>query len=354
MDYLVVIKIFLKRLWLSRLHHVSKIVLAMMFLSGSIATIAQTCNGRFLNPFSDICWDCMGPITISGVSLGMNSSWDYDSGAPNGLCVCANSLSVGLKTSFWEPIYQMDVSNTPGCMPGLGARFPIPSNSGQYGATVDKTGGKGSRSNKAFAQVNLYVNPILSIAGFLYSNPCLDRRSFDIPWISVMDPSWADDGLTLITQPWSFAFTSMPAMLASGPDAVAANTYHGIGALYWTAGSWGNIYPTTGTVENAYSPEQVSHLLMTRILAKNHALGLIQSTAGVSALQACGAFGVPEFLMDKRQYKISRSLPFIDNQCLPIGRSTLIQETGAAGATDKDYAYMIFRKKDCCAGFGPQ
>jgi conjugal transfer pilus assembly protein TraU len=318
---------------------------------------SNNCTGHFLNVLTEICWDCLFPVTVAGASLDLSgtsgTSWDYDSGAGNGLaglCICKGTLTAGVVTSFWEPMYLMDVSPTPGCMVNLGIQVPMPINANQYG-TVSNSLGETGRSMSGFGHVNLYLNPILTVAGFLYSSPCLDSRSFDIPWISVMDPSWADDQLTLITQPWSFAFGDMTSALATGPDAVAANVSYGIKELFWVAGAWGSIFPTNGTVSAYKTPEQLSHLLVTRILAKNHALGLMQSTAGQDALEACGVFGIPEFVMDKRQYKISRSLPYLDNMCMPIGRDTLLQESGTAGVDNKDYGYVIFRKKDCCAAF---
>jgi conjugal transfer pilus assembly protein TraU len=109
------------------------------------------------------------------------------------------------------------------------------------------------------------------------------------------------------------------------------------------------MYPVTGHVAVSNTPEQVSHLIVARLFAKLHAAGVMQSTAGSAALESCGALGVPEFLMDKRQYKTNRTFPFPDNMCTPIGRPLMIQEKGAARPQDKDYGYFIFRKKDCCA-----
>jgi len=114
------------------------------------------------------------------------------------------------------------------------------------------------------------------------------------------------------------------------------------------AGAWGPMYPLTGNVAMAKSPEQVSHLLLTRMFAKLHAAGVQSSPAGREALGSCGAFGFPQLVMDKRQYKTSRTWPWLDNMCTPIGRPLPFQEAGAAGPNHKDYGYFVFQRKDCC------
>jgi conjugal transfer pilus assembly protein TraU len=111
------------------------------------------------------------------------------------------------------------------------------------------------------------------------------------------------------------------------------------------------MYPLTGNVATANTMEQVTHLLIARVFAKLHAAGVHQTTAGNEALSACGALGVPQFIMDKRQYKINRVFPWPDNMCVPIGRPLMFQELGTSRPNDKEYGYFIFQKKDCCAPY---
>lgn len=275
---------------------------------------------------------------------------DYDTGVgPAPTCICANSLSIGTPMSFWEPRYMIDVTNIPGCFPLLGGLSITPPYNASENGAVDVTDAAiDGNSKSAFMQANEYLNPILSAAGIIMASPCLDNRSFDTPYISWADPTWGDDSLALILTPYAYAFTGLVSIASEAPDAIQATLGFPNQYLFWVAGAWGPMYPLTGNVSTADTPEQVAHLLLARIFAKLHAAGAEQTTAGPVALSACTAFGIPELIMDKRQYKTNRTFPFPDNMCTPIGRPLTLQEIGAARPTDKDYGYFIFQRKDCC------
>ncbi len=151
---------------------------------------------------------------------------------------------------------------------------------------------------------------------------------------------------------------ALATVAAEMPDAIAANVGFPLAELFWVAGSWGPMYPLTGNVSVANTPEQVAHLLLARTFAKLHAAGAQQSSAGDDALKSCGAMGLPQLIMDKRQYKTNRVISggaaANDGLCTPIGRPLMFQEAGYARPQDKDYGYFVFQKKDCCAAFiGP-
>ena len=52
-------------------------LLAMLLLIGALLTPAHaavptgggTCHGRFANPITDICWNCLFPLTIGGIGI---------------------------------------------------------------------------------------------------------------------------------------------------------------------------------------------------------------------------------------------------------------------------------------------
>ena len=329
-----------------------KIAYAICLICYMLSAVAQqACNGSFPNLVTDICYDCMFPITIAGgaLSLGVNGD-DYDDGAGSAPeCVCANDLSVGTPSSFWQPHYMADSTNKPGCMPMLaGVDINPPYNASEYGADSRTNLHIGGTSQGSFQHVNEYINPVMSALGVISQSPCLDNRSFDVPYVSWADPTWNDDALALILTPYAYPFANLTSVAAEIPDAIAATFSFPLPQLFWVAGAWGPVYPLTGNVSAAHSPEQVSHLLITRLFAKLHAAGSQQSTAGAAALQSCGSVGVPELIMDKRQYKTNRTFPFPDNRCTPIGRPLMLQESGAVRPQDKDYGYFIFQKTDCC------
>jgi hypothetical protein len=71
-------------------------ILAISMASGAMAS--GTCQGSFPNLITDICYDCMFPVTLAGGLLNFGVSGnDYDTGASN--------LSAGIPLGFWEPRY---------------------------------------------------------------------------------------------------------------------------------------------------------------------------------------------------------------------------------------------------------
>ncbi len=328
-----------------------KLSSALLAITATAVTAQSLCQGAFPNPITDVCWDCMFPIKFMGV-VNLNfgiSAEDYDSNTTGALCICAQTLQAGVSTSYWEPRYMADATNVPGCMPALGgANITPPYNANEMGGTSQPLELIQANNKGSFQHVNLYVNPIATALGIINNSPCLDNRPFDTPYVSWADPTWGDDALSLMLTPYAFAFANFASVAAEGIDGLAATTGFPLPQLFWVAGSWGPMYPATGNVAVATTPEQVSHLLITRALAKMHAAGAQFTSAGSAAMATCGPYGVPELIMDKRQYKTTRTYPFPDNTCTPIGRPLAFQEAGAARPNDKDYGYFIFQKKDCC------
>lgn len=322
-------------------------ILSLLLPFHANAANAGLCVGKFPNLITDICWSCTFPITFMGVPL--SSGEDYSSRSNNSpVCLCSNQLKAGIPTSFWEMVYMADVTNVPGCFPLLGGVMVNTGiNSQQYGADSETDKGK------SFQQVNLYINPAMYLLGAVVDSTCMDSRGFDVPWVSFADPTHNDDALSMILTPYAYPFAGLTALAAGSVDAVAASAGFPIPSLFWVAGAWGPMYPLTGNVSAKVSRDQMGRLQTTRLLAKLHAMGTQYSAAGDDAM--CGY--IPKLIMDKREYKLTRLLPFPEPKilggcCQPIGRSTILSESGTQAPTPsmKDFGYAIFRKRDCCSG----
>lgn len=326
------------------------VVLIFAMLLPLKASAGAVCQGKFPDLVNDICWSCMFPIKLMGVTLVGGE--DYDSN-PNGnspFCLCPNQLKVGMPVSFWEMAYMTDVTTIPGCFPLLGGvQVNTGINSQQYG-TDNNDLGKGF----SFQQVNLYINPAMYIMGAVVDSNCLDSRGFDIPWVSFADPTHNDDSLAMLLTPYAYPFAGLTALAAGSVDAVAATAGFPIPSLFWVAGAWGQMYPLTGNINAKVSRDQIGRLETIRLMAKLHAAGTQYANAGDGAM--CGG-GYPQLIMDKRGYKLSRMLPFPEQKvlgqcCHPVGRSTILSESGtqAPAPSYRDFSYIIFRKRDCCSG----
>jgi conjugal transfer pilus assembly protein TraU len=217
----------------------------------------------------------------------------------------------------------------------------------QYGAESEEVKGT------SFQQINEYINPVMYLMGAIMDWNCMDTRGFDIPWVSFADPLHNNDSWAMVATPYAYPFASLTTIVAGSVDAVAADVGFPLPELFWVAGAWGPIFPITGNVSARLSREQMARLQTVRLFAELHALGTQYSAAGDGAM--CGY--VPELVLDKREYKISRLLPFSEPKtfghcCEPIGRSTILTESGTQAPTTsfKDFGYAIFRKRDCCSG----
>lgn len=330
----------------------------------SMPVLAQACEGKFMNPITDVCWSCMYPIKLFGnLSLGSSAAEDYDTGFNNPLCMCSSPPRVGVPTSFWEPVYLTDVTHTPWCFPNLGG---IEMNVGINGSMFGMTNRNPSpstelpgTSSSAFRWVHGYTNPLMYVMDVLLDASCLTKGSLSPAWPTEVDPAYTDWEISTTINPLAFAVANMTAILAGTVDSVAALVDFPRRELFWVAGSWGAIYPYGGWVNPHITNEVTSRLLSVRLLAWQHEFRGMATHAGESA--SCSAAGNWQPIMDKRQYKFQRLAPFPQTQkiggncCDPIGRSTILIESGteAPASVFRDFGYVLFRKRDCCSGAWP-
>jgi conjugal transfer pilus assembly protein TraU len=200
--------------------------------------------------------------------------------------------------------------------------------------------------------VHWYVNPILTYLEVLLDFPCLEQGSLDLAYLTEVDPLWADDELTAILNPEAVLFANPAAKAACAADCVAATAGFPIPNLFWCAGCQGSIYPMNGHVTTHIGAVQASTLLVQRMAAKMHRQFLTWSGAGQAGM--CGYYMQP--IMDKTQYKMQMVYPIPNTQkedgrcCQPFGRTTAIWGAGKEFPVEgEDFAYQIFRKRNCCA-----
>lgn len=386
-----------------------------------------TCQGKFINPITDICWSCVLPIKIGGkYNLMEMGQEDYDSmkGDKKLFCACSNPTRVGVQLSFWEPTHLVETVRHPFCMVSLGGL--------NWGKKFDQTVSKneslakwfggshkndkssstmGGGSTASFYQVHWYKNPLIYwLQVLLGDDYCLDKGALDIGWMTELDPTWKSPALAMLQAPDAALFANPIAQAVCAADCIKANLGFPSEKLFWCAGCHGSIYPYTGYISNQVSPVQAAKLMVARMQSKMHRDFVAHTATGKSGL--CGFRFQP--LMDKRQYKMSMTYPvparkssietttisaadaaigsgtatapkpytegtsvspdmdstttFKKNAdgsftktfsevkgngkcCEPIGRTTLVRDAGKSFPyKGQDFAYQVFRKRDCCAG----
>lgn len=315
----------------------------------------EACPGRFVNPFTDICWSCLFPITIGPVTVGGKGSGREDTPNPSApLCFCKRPpipLPVpGIPVGFWEPVRLVDITRTPFCMVNMGGLqlTKSPVGQGVHGARGS------SRTKNSFYQVHWYVYPVIYWLELLVDFLCLEQQSFDVAYITELDPLWNADELSFILNPEAILFGNPIAQAACAADCAATSaggptSGFPMDALFWCGGCQGSLYPFTGNNAAHMGGVQASLLLTQRMTAKLHRELLLWGTSGEAAL--CQKYPMP--VIKKTQYKTQMTYPRPTTKgpmaCNPLGRTEVLWGTGREFPyKGEDFGYLIWRKRQCC------
>lgn len=315
----------------------------LAWLPAPQASAAEPCYGRFPNPFTDVCWKCVFPISIGPlrVDMGMEDSGDS---VPL-ICTCPAPppvfVRIGFGAGFWEPARVAEVVRTPFCSPLMGGVTL-----GSW-AAPSGTNAKTSDRRDAFYHVHWYIYPLLAWMNLLTDLACITPESFDVLYISEVDPLWEDDELAFLINPEAALFANPIAQAACATDCAAATVGFPLDPLFWCAGCQGSMYPIDGNVKHHEGGVDSSLLLVQRMAAKLHRQFIARDTSSRGAM--CLPLPLP--ILRKSQYKTQMlyPMPYTLN-AQPFGRVTIPWGAGREyPVRGEDWAYLIWRKKACCA-----
>jgi conjugal transfer pilus assembly protein TraU len=344
-----------------------------------------TCHGKFPNPITDVCWSCMFPMKIGGVTIAVQGQEDNASSSGTTVCTCQNgaNVTVGVMTEFWEPSRIFEAPRSPWCFPTLGGitmNFGV--NAPEHGRDPPMSGGRSQKVKKSFYQAHWYNAPYLFVLQVMMDNPCLEQAYFDLAYMTEVDPLWNDDEATFVLNPDAVLFANPIAQAVCLVDCALTSAGFSNNLLFWCAGCEGSMYPLTGNVQHHNSGIQASQQLLVRMTNKLHREGLMWTASGPAG--QCGYSIQP--IMDKTNYKSSMLFPLTQAQgsaftfaasstgscaqgtsigggqcsapnqnsgrcCQPYGRSDLFWSMGHEFPYyGEDFSYLIFRKRQCCTG----
>lgn len=314
----------------------------------SNAVAKNGCVGKFVNPITDICWSCIFPITIGSMPVYSNGNPDTPNPG-NPICYCQEGPypRIGITIGYWEPTRLVDVTRHPYCFVNLGGAIINMGGSQGTGTVKSRTG---SGRNESTYQVHWYIYPLIYWLSLITDAVCVEHGSFDVGYITELDPTWNDDELAFILNPEAVLFANPIAQAACAADCVAASSHLPLDALFWCAGCQGSMYPLTGHVQDDESGPQASLLLAERMTFKMHREGLLWGTYGGKAI--CHIYPMP--IMDKSMYRSQMVYPIPTTTspqgCDPYGRTTAIWGAGHQfPVKGEDFGYLIWRKRNCCA-----
>lgn len=295
-----------------------------------------------INPITDVCWDCLFPITVSGVNVTPKHK-DFGKSKQR-ICICPGvPPKAGIPLSFWEPLRLVDVTRHPYRLVGLGG-ISIGKESVRNRGSVGIIGDGPGQSS--FYHVHVYHFPLLSLLGMLTGFSCLDQDEVDVPYLSELDPMWGDDQLAIILNPEAALFSSPLAQTACIADCVTSSIDRPNDELFWCAGCHGSLYPFTGTVPHHCNSLQASSLLLYRALAKMHRMRLIK---GFESDDFCEPRFMP--LIKKSLYKtqLVRPISLTKGACPSLGKSDLLWGRKQPIPTeDEELCYLVWTKRQCC------
>ncbi|MEQ5033470.1 conjugal transfer pilus assembly protein TraU [Morganella morganii] len=300
------------------------------------------CDGKFVNPITDICWNCLFPMTIGNVPVFPGIAPDTENPSmPIQICQMGILYRIGLAIGYWEPFALTDVTRSPYCMVNLGG-FNL--NIGKMG------GGTAGQSDKeapgAFYHVHWYKYPLTYWLNIITSAGCLQAGDMDIGYLSELDPMWEDSSLSSVIAPEAFVFANPIAQGACAADAIASAFNKPLNVLFWCAGSQGSMYPFTGYTSNEFSPQASSVLLSERMAFKLHRQGMIMNSTGQNTA-VCYEYPSPVMPKDRYRYQMVNMYPDTA-MCHPFGRSVMHWQVGhASPASRKNFGYLIWRKRNC-------
>ncbi len=325
--------------------------LLIIFSSFSNVQAVQSCSGRFVNPITDICWSCLFPISIGPIKVSGGGRDDTPN--PGQIpCFCQRPPIPfpvpGIPVGFWEPARLVDVTRVPFCMVSMGGLKMGNSfvNYGVHGANGEQ------RTQNSFYQVHWYVYPVIYWLELIVDFLCLEQQSFDVAYITELDPLWNADELSFILNPEAVLFGNPIAQAACAVDCALATAGFPNNLLFWCGGCQGSLYPFTGNNSAHNGGVQASLLMVQRMMAKLHRELLLWGTSGTTNAEICQKYPLP--IIKKTQYKTQMTYPRPTTRgpmaCNPLGRTDVIWGSGREFPyKGEDFGYLIWRKRNCCA-----
>ncbi|MFH1674847.1 MAG: TraU family protein [Pseudomonadota bacterium] len=306
-----------------------------------------TCAGLFLNPVTDVDWQCIFPIKIAGIRLFNSNLPDAPDPAMAPICVCPTPIGIprpGIPIAFWEPARFVETVKDPFCFPSLGFGMTNIFDADLGGTN---TGMGNQESMSTFVQAHWFIFPVWTMMELLIDLVCLEHSGFDLAYLTEVDPLWNDDLLAFIINPEALLFANPVAQLSCVADSAAAAAGLPLAPLFWCMGSWGSAYPLTGHM-NDDDYVQANAGAGARMIYKLGREGLLWDVG----INLCAATPTPIWV--KWNYRMQIAKPIRSISCMPIGRTGLMWAFGknpALGLTNSadNFLFIVFRKRACCA-----
>ena len=328
-------------------------ILGFLLLTWAGASSAA-CTSSFLNPITDVNWQCAFPMNLGGlISFGTTSdTGDSETNIDFPVCSClrsGGSTIVGINVAFWEPSRLIETVKEPFCFPSLGTGF---SNT-KAGTLLGRHDTQSKAADKATTvQAHYYIYPIWAMLKMFTDVPCLagnridgGGQDLDLAVITEVLPNWNNDLLAFLINPEALLFGNPAALVSCMADAAATTIGAPLESLFWCMGSWPGVYPLAGTVGT-------THIAQANAVAGGRLLYQIGRLGGLldHGMDACGA--VRTLIWRKKNYRFHFAQPVRGGQCLHFGTPTALWEHWKNQPVNGDnFSFVLFRRVKCCLGY---
>jgi len=313
--------------------------------------VCQTGNGM-MDLTEALCWDCLFPLSIAGEEV-MSGPSDNDtpSMASVPVCICPapypQYYTVGISMSYWEPARYVETVRDPWCFPSLGESMGSGGSSSYdeiFGVGSTNASPEGFRANLTTTQAHFFLFPVFEIMDILQDMVnCEETGSFDIEFISEIDPLWNDDIYSFVIDPEGLLFANMAAQMSCIADAVSSAVGYSVDPLFWCVASGGSLYPITGHV-NDNDALQAHNVAAARVQFR-----VLRDFEDCDVgLWYCGC--VPTPIWVKHDYRVQLAMPVRDYTCRPYGQTDILWASGKnpVGYSQENFVWIIFRRHICC------
>ena len=324
-------------------------LLLTMGFSTTAAAQGGSCSAKFINPITDICWDCLFPMTLGSVPL-VPSSYPDTPNPSSPVSFCPKPppifMQIGLNIGYWEPFMLTDVTRIPFCMVNMGMTLPISLLKTNIGGRT--TSRQGDHSDAVFYHAHTYSYPMMMWLNLIQSSACMATDTFGVSYLTEFDPLWEDDMLAFILNPEAILFGNPATQLACVAEAMATSTGLSLpfDPLFWCLGSQGSAYPLTGSSSYRDTPIQAATLIMQRLNYKLHRQGLVWESSGADGA-VCYQYPTPVLPKSRYRYQMTAPIPAA-TRCYPYTTTTAIWESGHDNpVTGDSFGFLNWKKRNC-------
>ncbi len=305
------------------------------------------CKGKFFDPITDVDWWGIFPVTIGGITIFKSPIKSPSVPDSSPICICGKppKLKIGITFSFWDPARLIETVKDAWCFPTLGIGLS------STGFLNGSSGSNAKPDKSTFYQAHYIWMDIFALAGMFLDYSCFNPITFDIGYITEIDPTWNSDITAFLLNPEALLFGNPLAQIACSVDAITSNVGLPLNPLFWCMGSWGSAYPLTGHW-SGHDKTTAAAAVAARLIYKLSRELLIWD----DAVSFC--YSTPTPIWIKSHYRLQEARPLRSPWVIHIGQSSLVWGTaanppisGGEGAED-NFLWVLFKEKFCCLGIG--